>query len=361
MNKYLENEWICKTTTDVLNHKFIINSLIDIVNKYSWDREYLSKKWEWSKDDIDFFNAFLVDIFRDANLYPDLEAHIQNKFKRFKSRFPHKIEDHHILAVLTTFDYIRTSINMLPITIEDTNRKLIDIINYDSYLWDKSTQIRREKLMRNNIPILDENGFEIVDYDETFDPMPIVSNYVLFNWFWMYSVKRKHIDKDYILMTYYWKVIRYKDEEVIPENLDTATYSIGNIYLQVDWLNTIIDQNWEDLIDSEWNQINEILWIWSLWWEEYLHVKSKKLNKNYYIKSSDKTPLYIDWDESKLVTILKDHNTKEWTYKAIDIKWKVYIIDNEWNEIENILSIASEQDLENEKVTDITPIQLVTD
>jgi hypothetical protein len=108
--------------------------LIEIINEYFWDEHYLSKNKKWSKDEINFFQEMVIEVFRDINLYKDFEINLKDRFKRFRSRFPNIIEEQNIMAGLTSFDYIRDNVNILPITLKDTNKKLVDILNYDSYL-----------------------------------------------------------------------------------------------------------------------------------------------------------------------------------------------------------------------------------
>lgn len=355
---YQKNEIFCRTTQDVLDHKIIKDTLLEIVNEYSWDRDDISKTWEWSEDDTNLFNTFVLDIFRDTALYSDFEARLQYRYKRFKSRFPYRIEPQYIMAALTTLDYVRTAVNMLPITIEDTNKKLIDIMNYDSYLVSRSTQIRREDLLRDEVPLVDENGLEVVEYDRDFDPEFILSYSVLFGWHKLLSIKR-NIDNDFVLMTFLWKILKLQDKEVSPDSVYMVIYTVRNMYLKLHGMKPIINQDGEELIDSEWNQINEILWTFNIWLADYMHVKSNKSKTPYYLNCETFEPLYIDNNQSRLVSALSDYDNKRSTYKAVDINWKICIIDDEWYEIGNTLSLVSQDFTPNLKQRNITPLKVV--
>ena len=341
---------VCNTTHDIINHKLILHSLIDAYNQTcdNGNKIFKHKKNELSNlesDERKRLYAYIEHIASDDLLYSLFDEILKCKYQRFISMNPYFFEERHVMATLTALDYIRHILSTLPVSFEETNKRLVDILNYDSHKWNESVQARRQSLMEAWVPLVDEHWIEVIKVDEKFDPWYVFNWDLVYTSFRLFSVQREIDDREdcYILIGPNWIVVKDKDNnEVYPHDVKDIIVGLNGTFLKRNSLFEITNDLWEILIDVNWNEIIDIKSAIMIWDNEYFEVISKWDNNPYYINSETGDVLYINWDSDRIVRDVKWFNDNNWLYQVIEWNSNMCFIYSELQEYNNVSQIRPE-------------------
>ena len=325
----------CDTVFDILSHNFIYNTIIKLFNKHN---TWIKRKT--NKDSISSISDFIIQIFQDSELYDEFTYSLRNKYKRINKN---SLTQKQIFAWLTTIDYLKNSIAFLPLaTLDLLNKKLVDILNFDSYFWNHSVQLRRKELFDSWINLLDEEWYEIVDVieeEELLELLDIKSSSEVHSLpFKVIRNIQNNSDSllDFSVILENWKELRdYDGNFVNLQIIDNIVITKDEVYFKVDYLEYIFDIHWDILTDNLWNKITNFYWLEFIWDEDYILINSEFINMPYYLNLKTKKILSLkkDWIPQWFITeILNEKINYQWkTYSYAKLNWETIIIDDKWN------------------------------
>lgn len=341
--KYSNDE--CETLLDVLNHKFIYNTLVKLYNEENIERMSYERQLS-GKIDLFQIEDFIIKVFKNKELLRRFFDRLRSKY----SRLPHwTFTQEQAFITLTALYYFGTELCLKPFTktIEEINVEINDILEFDYWLWEHSHQMRRNILLDKNIPLIDSDWYEVTDFinnDEILDNVDIIFH------------KWESTDNlpFYALMTesdegLYWDELdnfyiklsnrnELLDSFWLPVSLSSlrkAVVTNNHIYFKTYDFEYFFDETWDILKDSFWNDIDEILWLESLWDKEIALVASNGCNSSYYININTKEILFAkkngiaQWVINKLS--IKEVFYWDNIYYQAESDWDIFLVDNEWN------------------------------
>lgn len=313
----------CDTTFDVLNHKFIKKVIVDLYK----DRIDDNISYDIDLSDI---RDFVRVVFEDKDLYHDFTLLLKDKYARLaKWTFSQK----QIFAALTSISYMKHALDCLPIlSIDQLNKKLIDILDYDEHLQEESEQRRRMKILKASIPLLDSDWYEISNFvsreDIIKENIEFVSHDMNDDSIFPFTaglVKEDEEELWSMLSEYY---IMFPDgtplydstnEAVRLVNLEKVIIWRNELFFKTVYAPQFFNKDWEALSDGEWSFIDNVFLFSRFEAKELAMVTSSAHDNPYYIDFETKDPLYVTYGDVK-IWLIRNLNVSD----KIEYEWKKY-------------------------------------
>lgn len=350
----------CITIEDVLKHKFVLNSIKKIYNRY-----YSQRDW-YDKISFEQVKWFMERIFSEEDLYQELITILRSKYSRFRW----KINQQQINSCFNALEFLRDIFkrDSIELDIQILNEKIYELVR-ESLIPQSEGYRRRENLINRGIPLLDMDWNDVtwaISWDEVNHHLWRVEKFY-FSWETPLMLVDSghegnyddHYDDDLIIgivlsdrgnsgslsqhnfyvYTSDWKpVYNYKREPLKSDD-------ISKVYIIRDKVLFRLRDSWYCLFDQYWHKylgldrllIYDIHWMYRLWDRTYLEVTYVDEKGTFFIDIDTKEELRIkkEWVDFWFPDELfhdKEPVKYNWKYYYFTrCNEKTFLVDQHWN------------------------------